>query len=138
MNGDALAGLHFGETAGAWLSGTVPRILGLEYEASCDALLLAILDSLDLSDNFSPISFIDPSAEVGGSCVWLLVPSAASSVISGTDLECLREVWMSEVEVGASAVPQGESEESLLENEALLMAMPLSGEWPEVQLESLG
>lgn len=44
----------------------------------------------------------------------------------------MSEAMEEDEEVTESMVPQGESEESLLEKEAVPMTIPLSGDWPLV------
>ena len=84
----------------------------------------------------SIISDIAPSAEAGRSIASSTLPSSIDSS-SGRDLERLRDVCMSEDDVGPPPPtivpsPQGENEDSLLEKETT----PLSGDRPELLLLS--
>ena len=138
--------LFGGGAEGAWLSGMVPRMSGVELRRPLCALLLDVatdewtlvllkLLSCFLAEPFPAESLTTPSTDAGRSASTF--PSFSPASNSGRDLDRRRAEWTSEDDVGASelippaAAPQGESEES---SEAVPTTMPLSGDW---LLESL-
>ena len=137
-----------GGAEGAWLSGIVPRMSGVELRRPLCSDEVAITPD---KTEFMPPSFLvppfsakfltTPSTDAGRSSPTFPSFSSVDSS-SGSDFERLRADWTSDVEVGASwfppGPPHGESEESLLEKEAPLpTTIPLSGDWLLVSVLAL-